>query len=483
MFMQKNQATSPNTGFGSLAVFMTAISTILGAILFLRFGYAVAHVGLGGLLAIILIGHVVTIPTALAVAEIATNQRVQGGGAYFIISRSFGLNIGGAIGLALYLSQAISVAFYVIAFGEAFDPLIPLIPWDIDPAVFKKIVVISLMAILSIIAILKGANIGMKALYGVVALLFVSIIFFLLGNPTNETVTLEFNSTIEGGQSFFYVFTIIFPAFTGIAAGLGLSGDLKEPKISIPRGTLLATLAGMVIYVLVAVKLATSATLDEMASDMLIMSKIAIWGPIIPIGLAAATLSSAIGSLLVAPRTLQAIGYDSILPFNNFNTWIAKGRSKDNDPVNGSILTICIAFFFIAIGDIESVAQIISMFFMVTYGAICLISFLEHFAADPSYRPTFKYNRWYFSLLGAILSFWLMFQMNWGYAMLSVVIMAITYHLITIARPEKQGLEKLFKGVVFQLSREIQIFVQRANKEDGNANWRPFSICVSEDFV
>jgi amino acid transporter len=110
--------------FGTLPVFMTAISTILGAILFLRFGYAVGHTGFIGAIGIIALGHLVTIPTALAVAEIATNQKVLGGGAYYIISRSFGLNIGAAIGITLYLSQAISVAFYVIAFGEAFEPII-----------------------------------------------------------------------------------------------------------------------------------------------------------------------------------------------------------------------------------------------------------------------------------------------------------------------------------------------------------------------
>ena len=101
---------------GTWPVFLTAISTILGAILFLRFGYSIAHVGLVNTLLIILIGHMVTIPAALAVAEIATNQKVEGGGAYFMISRSFGLNIGGAIGITLFLSQAISVAFYIIAF-------------------------------------------------------------------------------------------------------------------------------------------------------------------------------------------------------------------------------------------------------------------------------------------------------------------------------------------------------------------------------
>ncbi len=478
--MQKTLA-NPNAGFGAIAVFMTAISTILGAILFLRFGYALAHVGLGGLLAIILIGHIVTVPTALAVAEIATNQRVQGGGAYFIISRSFGLNIGGAIGLALYLSQAVSVAFYIIAFGEAFDPLIVYLPFEVEPFVFKKTVILVLMTILSAVVILRGANIGMKALYGVVALLILSIIFFLLGKPIENGIELSLNKTIEGGDGFFLVFTIIFPAFTGIAAGLGLSGDLKDPKKSIPKGTLLATLVGMLIYMAVAFKLASSATPEAMAKDQLIMSKIAIWGPIIPIGLGAACLSSAIGSLLVAPRTLQAIGFDCILPFNNFNNWIAKGRKTDNEPINGSIITIIIAYFFIIIGDVDFVAQIIAMFFMVTYGFICLISFLEHFAADPSYRPTFKYNKWYFSLIGAVLSFWLMFQMNWAYAALASLIMAIIYYFITITSPERQGLEKLFKGVIFQLSRQIQIFVQRANKDELETHWRPFAICVSED--
>ncbi len=472
---------NPNASFGTIAVFMTAISTILGAILFLRFGYAVANVGLSGVIAIIIVGHLITIPTALAVAEIATNQRVLGGGAYYIISRSFGLNIGGAIGLALFFSQAISVAFYVIAFSEAFEPLIAYLNFGMNPVLVKRVLALSTMAILSVVVILRGSNMGMKALYFVVALLLISIAFFLLGNPISDNIEISLNKTIENPDSFFYVFTIIFPAFTGMAAGLGLSGDLKNPKKSIPQGTLLATLAGMIIYLLVAFKLAGSATPEMMSADQLIMSKIAIWGPIIPIGLAAAALSSAIGSILVAPRTLQAIGYDDILPAKNLNNWFAKGKPKDNEPVNSAIITIIIAFFFIAIGDINFVAQIISMFFMVTYGAICLISFLEHFAADPSYRPTFKQNRWYYSLLGALLSFWLMFKMNWPYALLSVLIMGAIYLIVTKYRSTKEGLGKLFKGVVFQLSRQIQIFVQRANKEEQEYNWRPFVICVSED--
>lgn len=122
--MGKRSENTTKSGFGTAPVFFTAISTILGAILFLRFGYAVGTTGFFGGLLIIILGHLITIPTALAISEISTNTRVEGGGEYFIISRSFGLNIGATIGIALFFSQAISVAFYVIAFTETFEPFL-----------------------------------------------------------------------------------------------------------------------------------------------------------------------------------------------------------------------------------------------------------------------------------------------------------------------------------------------------------------------
>ncbi len=469
-----------NAKFGTMPVFLTALSTILGAILFLRFGWAVGQVGFWGVVGIIVLGHAVTIPTAFAVAEIATNQRVQGGGAYYIISRSFGLNIGGAIGITLYLSQAISVAFYVIAFAEAFEPVISWLSNNYGIVIpDMRFISIPTMILLSILILTKGANFGMKALYLVVAILLISIAMFFLGDSPIKPAEVNFHATVPNHLNFFFVFTIIFPAFTGLAAGLGLSGDLKNPKKSIPRGTLWATVVGMVVYVAIAYKFAISATPEDMVSDQLIMSKIAIWGPIIPIGLAAASMSSALGSIMVAPRTLQAIGFDDIFPQKAVNNWFAKGKNEDNEPVNGSIITIIIAFFFIIVGDVNFVAQIISMFFMVTYGAICLISFLEHFAADPAYRPTFRSN-WYISLLGALFSFWLMFKMNTPYAAFSVLIMGIIYYVIMTNNRENQGLNKLFRGVIFQLSRRLQIMLQRAGNEK-DKSWRPFGVCISHD--
>lgn len=468
-------------GFGTAPVFMAAISTILGAILFLRFGYAVGHVGFWGTIAIIIIGHLVTIPTAMAVAEIATNQKVEGGGAYYIISRSFGLNIGAAIGIALFLAQAISVAFYVVAFAEAFDPVIDWLLNDFGILIYdKRIISIPSMVFLTILFLTKGANVGVKALYVVVAILFVSIVMFFIGGTNYEYTAESFTwEGIPDGDNFFYVFTIIFPAFTGIAAGLGLSGDLKDPKKSIPLGTMLATAIGMVVYVGIAYKLTISASPTELAYDQLIMSKIALWGPIIPIGLAAATISSALGSIMVAPRTLQALGADRIFPANAMNFWFS--REKKSEPLNASVITCIIAFFFVAIGDVNFVAEIISMFFMVTYGAICTISFFEHFAADPSYRPTFK-SKWYLSLIGAIFCFYLMFKMNALYAFLSLLLMVGIYIWITFNKKgNKDGLAAIFQGVIFQLSRRLQVFLQKSANSDVNEKWRPSVVCITSD--
>lgn len=469
--------------FGTPEVFVTSISTILGAILFLRFGWAVGNLGFVTVVGIIVIGHLVTIPTAFAVAEIATNQRVLGGGAYYIISRSFGLNIGAAVGVSLYLSQAISIAFYIIAFAEAFDPLQTFLENRFGIPVFdKRLISLPVMAIISFIVLKRGANTGMKALYFVAGILGVSLIMFFFGKNVSPPEENAFYHGIQNNAEFFFVFMIIFPAFTGLVAGLGLSGDLKDPTKSIPRGTLLATVLGLVVYIGVALKLSISFSPEELAAEgnSLIMQKLVYWGPIIPIGLAAASLSSALGSILVAPRTLQAIGADDIIPNKFLNKYISLGKETSNEPKNATIISIIIAFFFIAIGSIDAVAQIISMFFMVTYGAICLISLLEHFAADPSYRPTFR-SRWYISLIGTVLSFWLMFKMNQWYAIASLVIMGMIYYTISESKNEGKGFGKLFRGVVFQLSRQLQVLAQRADKEDLESYWRPFVICISRD--
>jgi amino acid transporter len=458
-------------------VFLASISTILGAVMFLRFGYAVGQSGLLGALLIILLGHMVTVPTALAIAEIATNRRVEGGGEYFIISRSFGSTIGGAIGISLFLSQAISVAFYLIAFAEAFSPLGGWVreAWGIgwDPRIVSLPATVGLAALM----LTRGANMGVRALWVVVGILVLSLVFFFLGSPVAGTPveSVSLFSGLESPDPFILVFAIVFPAFTGMTAGVGLSGDLANPRRSIPLGVISATFTGMVVYVLVVAKLAVSAPPEILASDQLVMARIALWGPIIPIGLAAATLSSAIGSIMVAPRTLQALGSDGILPFRRMNPLVAEGVGKANEPRNATLVTAVLALVTVALGNVDLVARIVSMFFMVTYGALCAISFLEHFAARPSYRPSFR-SKWYLSFWGAVLCLLLMFQMDLFYAALAIIVMTLLYRTIRATRKDEvDDLSSIFHGVMTQLTRYLQIRLQKSPPRD----WRPSVIMIT----
>lgn len=467
--------------FGTTPVFLTAISTILGAIMFLRFGYAVGNVGFIGTLGIIILGHLVTIPTAMAIAEISTNQKVEGGGEYYIISRSFGLTIGSTIGISLYLSQAISVAFYIVAMGVAFGPLLDWVEVTYHFTVpDDRFITLPCLGLLTLLILTKGAALGMKALYVVVVILFISLIMFFAGTGDAQGMSFEtLTRTTDNPESFFLVFAICFPAFTGMTAGVGLSGDLKDPSVSIPKGTIYATLAGLVIYVFIALKLATSADTGSLVGDELIMSNIAVWGPIIPIGLAAATFSSALGSYLVAPRTLQALGKDQVFPNRKINRFLSKGKGKNNEPFAASLVTMLFAIIFVGIGDVNFVAEIISMFFMVTYGSLCLISFFQHFSGDPSYRPTFK-SRWYISLFGAFMCFFMMFKMNTLYAVLALSLMVVLYfYLNSKTAKAKQGIAGIFQGVIFQFSRSVQVFLQKAEKDQKDETWRPSVVSFS----
>ncbi len=466
-------------GFGAAPVFLASISTILGAILFLRFGYAVAHVGLWGTLGIIGLAHLVTIPTVLAVSEIATNRRVAGGGAYYIISRSFGARIGGVIGISLFLSQAISVAFYLVAFAEAFAPVYEAVQSAWGIAVDPRLAGLAALALLVALMLTRGASLGVRALWLVSAVLMGAILSFLLGEAPEaiRPEGLNLIATIENPDSFAVVFAIVFPAFTGMIAGLGLSGDLRDPGRSIPLGTITATLAGMAIYTLVAVKLAGSATPEALAADQFVMADIALWGPSIHIGLGAAALSSALGALLVAPRTLQALAEDNLLPVPLLNRVVEKGVGEANEPRAATIATSALALFFVLLGGVDFIAAILTMFFLVTYGALCSVAFLEYFAGNPSYRPTFR-TRWYISLVGAVMCILLMVRMNPALAVIALLLLVVFYYGLRNVGGERD-FASIFQGAMFQLTRWLQITLQKNRESGALAGFRPSVLAVT----
>lgn len=475
--------------FGTSAVYFTALSTIVGAIVFLRFGYAVGSVGLWGTFILIAIGHLVTIPTALAISELATNKRVEGGGEYFIISRSFGLNIGATLGMLLYLSQTISVAFYIVAFTEAFDFLFNYLYVNFDFVLPKQVISIPTMLLLSVLVLKKGANMGLKVLYIAGTLVLIALLMFFFGKPVNGAGIDYFsaNVSLKNSGNMFLVLAIIFPAFTGITAGVGLSGDLKNPGKSIPIGTVAATFTGLILYLLICLKFANSALPKDLVENQLIMANIAIGGKIlIPLGLAACTFTSALSSIMVGPRTLQALALDNSLPIKSTNKWLRQTRKKDNEPINASLVTCVIALVFVAFGSVDSVAQIISMFFLVTYGSLCLISFLHHFGSSPAYRPTFK-SKWYISLAGFVISVWAMFQISVLYTLIAYIAIIGLYIYIERYHSNRKGFSAIFANTLFQMNRGLQIYLQNKRKRSSSDQaasedeWRPSAICISRN--
>ncbi|MEJ2239521.1 MAG: amino acid permease, partial [Gemmatimonadales bacterium] len=251
----------------------------------------------------------------------------------------------------------------------------------------------------------------------------------------------------------------------------------KNPSKSIPLGVVSATVTGMLVYILLTLKFRNTAPPDVLAGDQLVMARIAWWGPIIPIGLACATVSSAIGSILVAPRTLQALGNDKITPSRHVNALLSSGTGEQNEPRAATVVTVFIALSVVAAGNVDVVARIISMFFMVTYGALCAISFLEHFAARPSYRPTFR-SKWYLSLLGSLMCLFMMFQMDPVFALLAILIMLAIYRWLKYVHGE-DDLAAIFQGVMTQVSRRFQVRLQASATRQRSDAWRPSVIMVN----
>jgi amino acid transporter len=294
-------------------------------------------------------------------------------------------SVGGAIGIPLFLSLAISVAFYIIGFTEAFTAVFP----GIDPRVLSTMLVL-LFGFLAYV----GADFALKIQIIILAVLAFAILSFFAGG-WGIWVPVQLSTPAIATAHFWDVFAIFFPAVTGIMVGVSMSGDLRDPGKSIPRGTISAIAVTGFIYLASAYWVGAHATPQELLTDNMIMQKIARWPVLILLGVWASTLSSALGSVLAAPRILQALSFDRVVP-RTFGSRLGSAT----EPRVAVLITTAIAIVIIWMGDLNFVAPIITMFFLNTYGMVNLTAGLERLVGNPSFRPQFKIH-WAVSLLGA----------------------------------------------------------------------------------
>lgn len=446
-------ATTARLGmFGG--VFTPSFLTIIGVIMYLRFSWVVGTAGLIHTIAIVVLANAITFITALAVAGIASNERMETGGAYFMVSRVLGLRAGGGIGLPLYVSQALSIALYVIGFAEAIERWLPGVP--------VAVVGLVTLVVLSAIAFL-GASLMIRVQYVILAAILLSLVSIALGFRPGPTPVLTPAYTDAIG--FWGVFAVFFPAVTGILAGVSMSGDLRDPARAIPRGTLLAVGAGFAIYLLVPIMLAwTVPRADLYASTALQASS--RWPALVQIGVIGATLSSAIGSLLAAPRTLQALAIDSIAP-----RLFARGVGARNEPIPALAISIVMAGAAIALGSLNAVAEVLTMFFLTTYGVLNISAAIERILDNPSFRPAVRVP-WWISMAGAAGCFGVMFLISPSATIVALV--AVVVIVVWLGRRRRVPIggggvwEGVWTALFLMLSRRV------ADTRGGSGkNWRP----------
>jgi amino acid transporter len=371
-------------------VFTPSILTILGVIMYLRFGWVVGNVGLLGSLLVVTMAVSITFLTSLSIASIATDQKVRIGGAYYMISRSLGIEAGGAIGIPLYFALTFSVALYTVGFAESVVNVFPMLSQ-------RWVGVITTIAV-AVLAMIS-AKAAIKAQYVIMTAIGISLVCLVFGSPIEQSNVEMWGASGGQAEPFWTVFAVFFPAVTGIMAGVNMSGDLKNPSKSIPWGTFYAIGAGYLIYMALPIILAARADATTLIEDPLVMRRIAVWGDSILLGVWGATLSSAVGSILGGPRILQALARDNILPRSI--SFLGQGAGHDDTPRYGTVLTLIVVLPLVWLGDLNLIAPILTMFFLATYAVLNIAAGLERFLDSPSFRPEFKVH-WIWSLLGAV---------------------------------------------------------------------------------
>ncbi len=451
-------------------VFTPSVLTILGIILFLRVGFIVGEAGLLRAIMIICLANLISVCTTFSLSAIATNFRVKAGGDYYLISRTLGVEFGGAIGVVLFLAQSVSIAFYVIGFGEALSAVIG----STDQAL-PQIAAFIALSILFIFAWL-GSDWATKLQYVIMSVLTLAIITFFIGGFEKWNGEIFTNGWAPAGVTPFWVlFALFFPAVTGFTQGVSMSGDLKDPGKSLPLGTFVAVGLSWLIYIGVAFVLAGAMSGADLVADYNAMRKISLFPFMVDAGVICATLSSALASFLGAPRILQSLASDRI--FKILNPF-AVGAGPTSNPRRGVLLAAVIAIFTVLIGDLNLIAPIVTMFFLLSYGLLNYATYYEASSKSPSFRPRFRWYHPRVSLLGGLGCLGAILAIDPTAGVVSFVfLMAIYQYIKSSDHPERwadSSRSNRFQRIranLFKMSYELE----------HSRDWRPVILAFSDN--
>lgn len=456
-------------------VFIPCILNILGVMLFLRMPWIVSQSGIFQTIVIIIISTAICVSTTLSLSALCTNGEIKGGGIYFIISRSLGLELGASVGIVLAFNAAVSASLNTIGFCESLNDLLwqkyhtKILDNDLD---FIRVVgVIAILIMVLICA--NGVEWAAKADNLLVALILIACVDFFVGTflgPQNDPLLIaqgfngfSFSLFAENwvphygvGNNFFAMFALFFPSVTGIQTGANISGDLKDPNSAIPKGTLLSLLASMILYLSVVICSGGAAVREAsgevsevnshtyldcwnrtctkgLQNDYMIMSLMSVWGIWIYLGCFAATLSTALTNLLTVPRLLKAVGDDHIYPGLSY---FAKGYGKNQEPYRGFVLTFFFSSAFVLIASIDIIAPLITNFYLASYALINFCTFHAALVRPLGWRPTFRYYNKWLSLFTCCLCIALMFFIDWITSTITFATFFTLYLIVVYRQPD-----------------------------------------------
>ncbi|KAJ5080451.1 solute carrier family 12 [Anaeramoeba ignava] len=471
-------------------VYSPVLECIISLIFFLRFGWILGEAGYLEMIGMYLFAMVSVTFTVLSISAIATNGKMGIGGAYYMVSRSLGPEFGSAIGIVFSLANIFTCALHIFGFN---DVLMDLLGWD--PSNYKLVLLVStIILFVTLCLILIGAETFSKATIFLLVPLTVSVsismisLFFrkphsahgysgwslktfrkntfpdYVPDPLHSMKTIDFRTTLG----------VFYPALTGILTGANMSGDLKNPGKSIPKGTLLALLTAAIYYFVLITTFAFTVERSELQQNYFILCTACLVPYIVHIGMLSVTFSSALGALIAASRIIQSLAADNFIPILSF---LKKGSIKGNEPRRAVIFGWIIAQLLLFMGNINAIAPYTSQFFLATYGIINFACFIHHALGAPNFRPMFEKFNSITALIGTITCFAGMFFVGYVTAIVALVVLALVFIYINYkGTPSPWGY--VSQSLIFHQVRKYMLKMDM--KKEHIKFWRPQVLLITD---